>query len=196
MIGVIDYGAGNMQSVVNALDHIGAAHRICRRPDDVKGVERLILPGVGHFGPAASHLERTGLRGAILDIAAASRPLLGICLGMQLFFESSEESPGTPGLGLLPGAVVRLRTRPCPHMGWNRVQPMRPSPLLSEPADFYFAHSYAAAVREAQDLAAVSQQEDWEIAAVVQRGALHGVQFHPEKSSDAGLALLRSFAAC
>ncbi len=196
MIGVIDYGAGNMQSVVNALDHIGAPHRVCRAPGDVRDVERLILPGVGNFGPAASHLERTGLHGAILDFAVTCRPMLGICLGMQLFFESSEEAPGAPGLGLLPGVVERLRTRPCPHMGWNRVQPMRPCPLLSEPADFYFAHSYAAAVREAEDLAAVAQQEDCEIAAVVQRGALHGVQFHPEKSSDAGLALLRSFAAC
>ncbi|MCC7294096.1 MAG: imidazole glycerol phosphate synthase subunit HisH [Phycisphaerales bacterium] len=196
MIGVIDYGAGNMQSVVNALEHIGAPHRVCRAPHDVQGVERLILPGVGHFGPAASHLERTGLRGAILDFAACARPMLGICLGLQLLFESSEESPGTPGLGLLPGAVVRLRTRPCPHMGWNRVRPLRPCALLREPTDFYFAHSFMALIREAEDLAAVAQQEDWEIAAVVQRGALHGVQFHPEKSSDAGLALLRSFAAC
>ncbi len=186
---VFDYGTGNLHSLVKALERCGARPRIDTRPD---GEDALVLPGVGAFGAAAERLRphAAAVRGAV----SQGMPVLGICLGMQLLLDASDEGPGD-GLGLIPGAVRRLRARRTPHMGWNVVSPAGGDALFRsvEGERFYFAHSYAADPADPAHVVAWTEHEGVPVPAAVRRGPVLGTQFHPEKSGLAGLALLRNF---
>lgn len=184
-----DYGAGNLRSVCAALTRAGAVPEISTDPADVRDAPLTVIAGVGHVESAARGLEP--VVGALRERVAAGRPLLGICVGLQLLFGTSEE--GGEGLGLLAGTVRRLRARRVPHMGWNTLRLTRPSELLVglDGADVYFAHSYAAAPGDAH--ACVAQVEhDGSIVAAVEAGPLAGVQFHPERSGAAGARVLEN----
>ncbi len=199
MIGVVDYGAGNLRSVANALDRIGVRFEVCHEASRIDGCERIVLPGVGHFGAAARSLARTGMLEALRRTAREQRPLLGICLGLQLLLDSSEEAPGAEGLGVLPGRSIRLDARTVPHMGWNQVSWSRPTeaaPRAAEDGHYYFAHGYVAAPSDGADVIAATDIDDRSFPAAIGRGAVLGVQFHPEKSGDRGLALLDDFCRC
>lgn len=177
---VFDYGAGNLHSLVRALEAVGVSPTVEADPlVCARSSELLVLPGVGAFGLAAERLQagREQLRAQLLD----GRPCLGICLGMQLFFEASEEGAGR-GLGVLPGAVTRLTSRRCPHIGWTKVDGL---------PEMYFAHSFACRPAEPQVVSAWATHDGDRLAAVIRTKRLAGTQFHPEKSSAAGLDLLR-----
>ena len=203
MIAVVDYGASNLRSVTRALRAAGADVEPTTDPEVVRRAERVVLPGVGHFAPARRRLEETGLDIALRDAARAGTPALGICLGLQLFLATSEEAPGLPGLGLLPGRSARFRTDlPVPHVGWARVRATacgRAHPLIAATlgggeAFFYHVHSYRP--EDVPPAAALAEAEyGGAFPTVVGRDNVLGVQFHPEKSQAAGLALLRAFAA-
>jgi imidazole glycerol-phosphate synthase subunit HisH len=198
VIALVDYGAGNLTSVRKALRALGVDFTTPESPDACTGVAGLIVPGVGHF--AATAALTAPWRSAIRSAVDAGTPLLGICVGMQWLFEGSDEAPDVPGLGLLPGRVQRLegdaaRHLKIPHVGWNALDMPRPSRLLEglEPGTHvYFTHSYAAPVT-ADCVGATTHTGPF--AAVVERERVFGVQFHPEKSSDAGLRILRNFLA-
>jgi imidazole glycerol-phosphate synthase subunit HisH len=183
-----DYGAGNLSSVCAALSRAGASPEISTDPAAVREAPLAVIAGVGHLESAARGLAP--LAGALLERVAAGRPVLGICVGMQLLFEESEE--GGRGLGLLPGPVRRLRARRLPHMGWNALTLTRPSALLDglEGADVYFAHSYAAEPTGTAGIAEV--EHDGMLVAAVESGPLAGVQFHPERSGVAGARVLEN----
>jgi imidazole glycerol phosphate synthase glutamine amidotransferase subunit len=193
MIGVIDYGAGNVRSVCNALKRLSIQHRVCRCPEEVTTVPAIILPGVGHFGQLSDALDRMRLRQAIKDSIYSGKPFLGICLGMQILFEVSEESPNSEGLKIIKGSVKKLanglRT---PHTGWNSVYPSQSSMVFFDEANyFYFAHSYA--VSDCDIAIGKTTYGDSFVSAVEQNNVF-GVQFHPEKSGRIGEELLRRFA--
>ena len=197
-VAVIDYGAGNLLSVTNALRQLGAEPRIVASPDAIEGATHLILPGVGAFGDCMRGLDARGFPDAVREWIAADRPFLGICLGYQLLFEGSDESPEVPGLGVFQGRVVRFREQglKIPHMGWNAAVPTRPEAacwenLGSEPY-FYFVHSYFPKPDD-PDLVAANTSYGESFASAVQRGRLIATQFHPEKSQTAGLRLLQDF---
>lgn len=191
-VALIDAGGANLGSVTYALERLGVAPVIVRTGDGLRGATRVILPGVGAAKPAMRRLREQGLVEALRTLEV---PLLGICLGMQLLYESSEEG-GVDCLGLLPGRVVRLSGGPgtrVPHMGWNTLEPVRENTLLQDvPADAqtYFVHAYAAPVTDDCIAACTHGQR---FAAMVQRGHVVGMQFHPERSSSAGARLLRNF---
>ena len=193
MIAICDYGMGNRRSVEKALEHVGARPVITSDPDVLRSADGVILPGVGAFPEAMRNVRALGLEEVLRTLEA---PLLGVCLGMQLLFERSGEFEGATGLGLLPGEVTPLRAPKLPHIGWNLVTFERPSPLtegLGEAAAFYHVHSYACRPAEPGDV--VGRGEYGEaFASIVGRGSVFGVQFHPEKSSRDGLALLENFA--
>ena len=193
MIAIADYGMGNRRSVEKALEHVGAQSIITT---DVKGASAIILPGVGAFPEAMRNLERTGLGEVLIERAAAGVPLLGICLGMQLLFESSTEHEGAPGLGILPGTVTKLQSPRLPHIGWNLVTFERASALtegLGDAAAFYHVHSFACRPSDASDVVGTSEYGE-RFVSVVERGNVMASQFHPEKSSRDGLRMLRNFA--
>jgi glutamine amidotransferase len=199
MLAVIDYGAGNLRSVVHALNHLGVENmRVVRTPHELRHAERIILPGVGAFGAGMQALHAQGLAQPIKDAIYAGTPYLGICLGMQFLFESGDELGIHEGLGILPGTVTRFPHDlglKVPHMGWNQLQPQRPSPLLNginAQSSAYFVHSYYCVPANADDVIATV---DYGIAfsAVVQRDNVFGVQFHPEKSQRTGLQILSNF---
>jgi len=196
VIAIADYGMGNRRSVEKALEHVGARPLITADHDEIRAAEGVILPGVGAFPEAIRNLARSGLDDVLRERAAAGVPLLGICLGMQLLFERSDEHEGAAGLGLLGGDVTALRAPKLPHIGWNLVALERPSALtegLGEAAAFYHVHSFACRPSESADV--VGRGEYGEpFASIVERGNVLGVQFHPEKSSADGLALLANFA--
>ena len=198
MIGIVDYGAGNLRSVANALGHVHADFRVCDAGKDLQTVDKVLLPGVGHFAAAVEHLTRTGLMQALREWRRQEKPILGICLGLQLLFEGSEEAPKAPGLGLLAGRVVQLQARRVPHMGWNEVAVAAACPLADEgDCDYYyFAHSYVAAPAAASLVTGTTNLDGLLIPAIVGNDQLWGVQFHPEKSGAAGLRLLARFARC
>lgn len=200
--GIIDYGMGNLHSVVNALAFLGAESFISSDPAELAGARRLLLPGVGAFPDAMDALDGAGLTAFIRE-QAKIKPLLGICLGMQLLFDRSCEFRERAGLGLIPGEVVKLTERPgreykIPHMGWNSLR-FTPSAAdcallrgIREGEYVYFVHSYRAIPQNRADLASYTEHGE-EIAAVVCYGKIFGAQFHPEKSERAGLAMLANF---
>ncbi len=203
MIVVVDYGVNNLRSVVRALGAAGHAAALSAEPEAVRDAHHLVVPGVGHFGQATRNLRERGLDDAIREVARAGRPVLGICLGMQLFFARSEEAPDASGLGLLPGEVRRFRVDlPVPHVGWAGVEftePGRRHPVLGtlpgpEPPFFYHVHSYHPAALPAEAILALGDYGG-PFPTIVGRDNVLGVQFHPEKSQRAGLALLGRFAA-
>jgi glutamine amidotransferase len=193
-VAVLDLGTGNLHSLAKAIAVAGATVSIEANPARALAAEALVLPGVGHFGAAARRLTRW--RKAIRDAISDGLPCLGICLGMQLLFEWSEEGPG-PGLGVLTGHVRRLRTRRVPHMGWNTVEPVGSDPLFREPAPLvaYYANSYVAEPVDRGAVIAWTEYEGQQFPAAVRQGTVWGVQFHPEKSGGAGLEVLRNFVA-
>lgn len=194
MIGIIDYGAGNLDSVLKALGRLGFEAGTVASPDGMTGVDKLIIPGVGSFGAALDRIMERGLEVPIMDWITDDRPLLGICLGMQLLFEGSEESPDRAGFGFFRGTCRRLLARKVPHMGWNDVEILRPDPLFEDVENgerFYFIHGYAAFGR-GNDALAMSDYDGGFIAAAG-RNNVRGVQFHPEKSGPAGLRLLMNW---
>ena len=202
MIAVVDYGASNLRSVVRALRAAGAAAEPTAEPAAVRAAERVVVPGVGHFAPARQRLREVGLDAAVADAARAGRPVLGICVGLQLFLAESEEAPGEPGLGLLPGRVAHFTTDlPVPHVGWSRVRlteagrahPALRRVLSGDEAFFYHVHSYHP---EGVDPSAALAEAEYgaPFPTIVGRDNVLGVQFHPEKSQAAGLGLLKAFA--
>ena len=195
---IVDYGMGNLRSVAKAFEHVGVATAISSDPEVIAAAPAIVLPGVGAFPEAAREIDRRGLAEPIVAAAGGGVPVLGICLGMQLLFESSAEHGGADGLALLPGSVERLEApgMKLPHIGWAHLHHEADSPLTAGIADgepFYFVHSYA--VRpEPEDLLATAEHGE-RFAAVVGRGNVLGTQFHPEKSGAAGLRMLVNFAA-
>jgi glutamine amidotransferase len=204
VIVIVDYGMGNLRSVQKALERVGGEARVSDRPEDVARAERLVVPGVGAFGDAMRALEERGLVEPIREFVRRGRPVLGICLGLQIFFEESEETGAAAarGLALFKGRVVRFgdavvrQGLKVPHMGWNAVEPVRLSPLFAGMPErgvyFYFAHSYYA---DPADETVVVGRTEYGIrfASVVARENVAATQFHPEKSQAAGLALLENF---
>jgi glutamine amidotransferase len=199
-LGVIDYGMGNRRSVQKALEHVGARVRVSRDHDELRRCDGLVLPGVGAFPLAMRRLNDLGLADLLHAEAERGTPLLGICLGMQLLFERSEELEPADGLGLIPGEVTRLQAGGLrvPHIGWNEVAFQRPSALTQALPElgcpFYHVHSYAARPRRETDVIATTEYGE-SFATIVGQGSIYGAQFHPEKSSTHGLTMLASFVA-
>jgi len=199
-IAVVDYGMGNRRSVEKALEHIGAHAGVSSDPAQLRRAAGLVVPGVGSFPRAMHNLRELGLDALLRERVAAGVPLLGLCLGMQLLLDSSEEHEGATGLGLVPGRVQRLDPRglKLPHIGWNEVRFERPSPLTAglpqAGCAFYHVHSLTPRPAEPGDVVATTEYGE-RFATIVQRGTVFGVQFHPEKSSADGLELLSAFVA-
>ncbi|MFL5824731.1 MAG: imidazole glycerol phosphate synthase subunit HisH [Solirubrobacteraceae bacterium] len=196
-VGVVDYGMGNRRSVEKALEHVGATVDVTSDPEALRSCGGLVVPGVGAFPRAMANLNELGLVELLRSLAGEGKPILGICLGMQLLFEASEELEPTPGLGLLPGQVRWLSTQQrLPHIGWNEVRFERPSPLTAGlPASgcpFYHVHSLAARPARSDDTIGTTEYGE-RFATFVHSGNVAGVQFHPEKSSAHGLTLLANF---
>ena len=194
MITILDYGAGNLQSVRNTLDEIGASYTLTRDAIELAKAEKILLPGVGHFGQLLRSIDDLGLRATLHERLAAGVPYLGICLGMQALFARSEEAPDQEGLGLFDGEVKRFTGNlRIPHMGWNSLDRVRESKLLrgmDEHPYVYFANSYYAPVIDAT-AATCTYAEPF--SAVLEHGNLFGVQFHPEKSSVIGQKIVKNF---
>lgn len=199
MIAIIDYGAGNIRSVEKALMHIGCEVQVTRDPAVLLQADAAVLPGVGSFGDAMHELRARGLEEPIRTFVAMGKPFLGICLGLQILFESSEESPGVRGLGLLRGKIVRIPAGEglkIPHMGWNSLEIEKNGGLFQDiPAEpyVYFVHSYY--LKAEEDVVTATARYGVTIHAAVQKRNLLACQFHPEKSGALGIALLRNFAA-
>lgn len=203
MIGIVDYGMGNLFSVSKALERLDAPYFISTIKEELLQADALLVPGVGSFRDAMASLNSTGLTEAIREFASSGKPVLGICLGMQLLFEESTENGLTQGLGLLPGKVERFsgtsaagEAYKVPHMGWNKLRFTGESPLLNslEEDYVYFVHSYYVKASDRDVLVAVGDYYDVEVPAIVGRDNIFGMQFHPEKSSAMGMGLLRNFA--
>lgn len=194
---VVDYGVGNLRSIENAMNYLGLKCRITDDPSDLERADRIILPGVGAFPDAAKHLRESGLAENVRS-AAQTKPLLGICLGMQLLFDWGEEGVRCEGLHLVEGSVERIETAfKLPHIGWNQLEFPRESPLflgLALNSSVYFVHSYRALPADRADILATTDYGT-EIVAAVGRGNVFGCQFHPEKSGEVGLQILRNFGA-
>ena len=198
MIAIIDYDAGNIKSVEKALKLLGQEAVVTRDHETILGADRVILPGVGAFGDAMGKLEQFGLDKVIHEVVRKNTPFLGICLGLQLLFESSEESPGVKGLGVLKGEIVRIPESgglKIPHMGWNSLRFPRSGRLfagLPEEPYVYFVHSYYLRAEDAGIVTAVTEYGT-EIHASVENGNVFACQFHPEQSSDTGIQILKNF---
>ena len=194
MIAILDYGAGNLQSVQNTLAEIGCQYTLVRDAAGLEQAAKIILPGVGHFGQMMRALDQMQVRDALLERIRAGVPFLGICLGLQGLFETSEEAPGQRGLGLFRGEIRRFPADSrVPHMGWNEIQPRNGARLLRNlpPHPYlYFAHSYYAPV---VDATAATCEYSVEYTAVLETNNVFGVQFHPEKSGPIGLGIVRNF---
>lgn len=197
MLAILDYGAGNIRSVEKALAHVGAESIVTRDPAVLQAADGAVLPGVGSFGDAMYELRARGLEMPIRDFVASGKPFLGICLGLQILFESSEESPGVAGLGLLSGKIVRLPADAglkIPHMGWNSLDIQKPGGLfagVSGAPYVYFVHTYY--LQAEDDVVTATADYGATIHAAVQRDNLLACQFHPEKSGAVGLRMLESF---
>jgi glutamine amidotransferase len=205
---IVDYGMGNLLSVCRAFEHCGAEPVLSNTANQIEAAERLVLPGVGAFRDGMASLRERGLAGPLRSYCSSGRPFLGICLGMQMMMDSSEEFGHHEGLGLIRGTVIEIprlshgHARKTPHIGWNA---LRPGPagaswertilegLVPGEASAYFVHSYAARPADPQDVIAECVYDGYEIAAVVQRDGICGCQFHPEKSGATGLGVIRRF---
>jgi len=200
LIGIVDYNMGNLASVINAFEIIGANIALERDPAKLKNYDKLILPGVGAFGDAMEHLQENGMDEAVKAYAQSGKPLLGICLGMQLLFESSEEFGNHKGLGLIEGHVVAFDEKrfdqklKVPHMGWNELFTQRETPLfdgLDKDFYLYFVHSYHAVC---EDKYAIGKTYyGYEFVSAVQKENIYGIQPHPEKSHENGLKIIKNF---
>ena len=187
MITILDYGAGNLRSVQNTLSELGCQYVLINSPDGLRSATKILLPGVGHFGQMMRALDALGVREPLLDRLHAGVPFFGICLGMQALFETSEEAADVRGLGLYPGSVRRFPAGArVPHMGWNQLEP--------DGRHVYFAHSYY--VPQCPQTSAACTYGDTRFTAMLHCGNVHGVQFHPEKSGAAGLAIVKDFLVC
>ena len=198
MIGIIDYDAGNIRSVEKALAYLGEETVVSRDPQVLLKADKVILPGVGSFGQAMENLHRYNLVPVIKEMVKNNTPFLGICLGLQLLFESSEEAPGVAGLGILKGKILRIPERAglkIPHMGWNSLHLEHDGRLfrgIEENAYVYFVHSYYLQAKE-KEIVKASTEYSTHIHASVEQGNIFACQFHPEKSSDVGLHILKNF---
>lgn len=195
MIAIIDYGAGNLHSVKNALDFLGTDSVITGSAEEILNADKVILPGVGAFGEAMSALTSSGLDAVVKQIAQNGTPLLGICLGLQLMFEESEEAPDVKGLGLFKGKCVKIPDcgLKIPHMGWNSIELAKSSRILkNDNAYVYFVHSYYLNTPEEEIVSAYTQYGA-RLGIAVERDNVFATQFHPEKSGDAGMNILRNF---
>lgn len=203
MIAIVDYGVGNLFSLSSSLKALGIESELTADPTRLQQADQVILPGVGAFGDAMKKLQATGLDQAVKQLAASGKPLLGICLGMQLLFDSSEEFGQQAGLGLIPGRVVSLKEAfeqkgidlKVPHIGWNPITIKQTSPLLKniqEQNQFYYVHSFYATDCEPHLVA--TSEYGVSVPGIVAKGNVYGTQFHPEKSGKVGLALLQAFA--
>lgn len=200
MIAIIDYGVGNLFSVEKALAALGADAKITSDARTIAAADKIVLPGVGAFGDCMENLTATGLIPTIKDFVKTGKPMLGICVGLQILFEGSEESIGVAGLGLLKGKVRRIQAPglKVPHMGWNSLtiksqrQPLDLFQGLSEKPYVYFVHSYHAVPQDSAIVAATTEYGS-ELTAAVAKGNIQATQFHPEKSGDVGLAILKNF---
>lgn len=197
MIAIIDYGAGNLHSVKNALDFWGAKSIVTGKRDEILAADKVILPGVGAFGDAMNSLRENGLDSVVKEVASSGKPLLGICLGLHMMFEESEENPGVEGLGIFKGKAVRIPERglKIPHMGWNSITVTKPSKILcnlGEEPYVYFVHSYYITTSE-KDIVSAYTEYGERLDVAVERDNIFAVQFHPEKSGDLGMKILQSF---
>jgi len=200
MIAIVDYGVGNLFSLNSSLEMIGAESVVTAQPEVLRRADKIILPGVGAFGDAARKLRDSGLAELLQELAASGKPLLGICLGMQLLFEKSYEYGVHEGLGLIPGSVRPIRdvipaAYKIPHIGWNGLRFRRDNPLLryiSEGDCVYFVHSFFAA--DCDEYVVATAEYGAELTAMVARENVYGCQFHPEKSGNVGLSILKAFA--
>ncbi len=199
MIAIIDYDAGNLKSVEKALVKLGQDVIVSRNPRDILKADKVILPGVGAFGDAMHNLEKYNLVDTIKEVVENNTPFLGICLGLQLLFESSEETPGVKGLGILKGKILKIPPKDdlkIPHMGWNSIEIKDNAKLFKEinnGAYVYFVHSYYLKAAD-EDIVAAKTDYCTQIHASVESGNVFACQFHPEKSSDVGLKILKNFA--
>jgi glutamine amidotransferase len=194
-IAIVDYGAGNLPSVERALGKLGVETERAIEPPQLESAEAIVLPGVGHFAAFVAGLRERNLTGALRAAFDAGKPMLGICLGLQAMFAASDEAPGDAGLAFFPEQVRALPTNvKSPHIGWNQLRQTRESSLLrgiASDAYFYFAHSFAAPATAEPTVAACDH--GFPFAAVIERGSVRGVQFHPEKSGETGAQVLRNF---
>ena len=198
MIGIIDYNMGNLASVYNACSLLDTKASIVKNPDDLKNFDRIILPGVGAFGDAMLHLRQTGMKDAILDFSKTGKSMIGICLGMQLLFESSEEFGAHEGLGLIDGKILKFDKSKMkedfkvPHMGWNKITNTK-SVLFDGLEDpyLYFVHSFHVQTKETNVIGSTTY--GYEFASAVNKNNIYGFQPHPEKSHDNGLKILKNF---
>jgi glutamine amidotransferase len=195
---VVDYGAGNLRSVQKAFEHVGVEAQVSRDPVALASAPALVLPGVGAFGAAMQTLDDLGLCEPLLERIQDGVPFLGVCLGLQVLLEGSEEDPGVPGLGLVPGQVRALPpTVKVPHIGWNQVEYCGCSDLFEDIPDssaFYFVHGYAAVPRSVGDALCMTDYDGVRFVSGIEKDNVTGVQFHPEKSSTLGLRFYRNFA--
>lgn len=199
MIAIIDYDAGNLKSVEKALKSLGQETVVSRDSSVIKAADKVILPGVGSFGDAMNNLDHFNLVDTIKDIAESGKPFLGICLGLQLLFERSDETPGAEGLSILPGEILRIPPSEglkIPHMGWNSIKIKDNARLFKDVPDnsyVYFVHSYYLKAAD-EDIVAATTEYSTHIHASVEKNNIFACQFHPEKSSDIGLRILNNFA--
>lgn len=199
MIAIIDYGAGNIQSVYKALKFIGADCKVTSDKDEILNADGAILPGVGSFGDAMDTMTKRGIKDTIIEYTKSGKPFLGICLGLQLLFPESEETPGVKGLDIFKGTITKIpnqnRTLKIPHMGWNNISIKQKNGIFKdiegEPY-VYFIHSFYLKAQD-KDIVAATTQYGVEIDAAVQKGNIIATQFHPEKSGEVGLKMLKNF---
>lgn len=199
MIAIIDYGAGNIQSVYKALKFIGADCKVTSDKDEILNADGAILPGVGSFGDAMDTMTKRGIKDTIIEYTKSVKPFLGICLGLQLLFPESEETPGVKGLDIFKGTITKIpnqnRTLKIPHMGWNNISIKQKNGIFKdiegEPY-VYFVHSFYLKAQD-KDIVAATTQYGVEIDAAVQKGNIIATQFHPEKSGEVGLKMLKNF---
>lgn len=197
MIAIIDYGAGNLHSVKNALDFLGAPSVVTSNAEEILSADKVILPGVGAFGDAMKSLRESGLDKVVLDAAKKGTPLLGICLGLQLMFEESEETPNVKGLGLFKGKIVKISDcgLKIPHMGWNDIEIAKNSKILKNIGDkpfVYFVHSYYLNAKDEKIVSAYTSYGE-RLGIAVEDNNVFATQFHPEKSGDTGMQILENF---